>query len=245
MGVAGATAAEAENTISGSINSLQAALQNLLVGFGNADADMEMLCQNMVDALQNVIRNVPPVIENMVKVLPTVTDALLTAFADLLPSLLDTVTQLFTQLLNTILTLLPQLIPAAVEAIMTIVQALIDSLPLPVDAAVQLVVALVEGIGTALAGKYRPIWYNRFGFIQAVSTSLFLTPTLPYFAIPMSTLLSGSPRSSRAWRTRSVPYTASIPLTANTGSSTSLSWYSSLARQAKQGIDSAVPAGTG
>ena len=150
MGVAGATAAEAENTISGSINSLQAALQNLLVGFGNADADMEMLCQNMVDALQNVIRNVTPVIENMVKVLPTVTDALLTAFADLLPSLLDTVTQLFTQLLNTILTLLPQLIPAAVEAIMTIVLALIDNLPLLVDAAVQLVVALVEGIGTAL-----------------------------------------------------------------------------------------------
>lgn len=150
MGVAGATAAEAENTISGSINSLQAALQNLLVGFGNADADMEMLCQNMVDALQNVIRNVTPVIENMVKVLPMVTDTLLTAFADLLPSLLDTVTQLFTQLLNTILTLLPQLIPAAVEAIMTIVQALIDNLPLLVDAAVQLVVALVEGIGTAL-----------------------------------------------------------------------------------------------
>ncbi len=150
MGVAGATAAEAENTISGSINSLQAALQNMLVGFGDANADMDMLCQNMVDALQNVIRNVTPVIENMVKVLPTVTDALLTAFADLLPTLLDTVTQLFSQLLNTILTLLPELIPAAVQAVMTIVQALIDNLPLLVDAAVQLVVALVEGIGTAL-----------------------------------------------------------------------------------------------
>lgn len=150
MGIAGATAAEAENTISGSINSLQAALQNMLAGFGDANADMNMLCQNMVDALKNVIKNVTPVIENMVKVLPTVTDALLTAFADLLPSLLDTVTQLFTQILNTILTLLPQLIPAAVSAIMTIVQALIDNLPLLVDAAVQLVVSLVEGIGSAL-----------------------------------------------------------------------------------------------
>lgn len=150
MGIAGATAAEAENTISGSINSLQAALQNMLVGFGDANADMNMLCQNMVNALQNVIKNVTPVIENMVKVLPTVTDALLTAFADLLPSLLDTVTQLFTQILNTILTLLPQLIPATVSAIMTIVQALIDNLPLLVDAAVQLVVSLVEGIGSAL-----------------------------------------------------------------------------------------------
>lgn len=150
MGIAGATAAEAEGTISGSINALQAALQNMLVGFGDADADMEMLCQNMVDALQNVIKNITPVIENMVKVLPTVTGALLDAFADLLPTLLQTVTDLFSQLLNTILTLLPQLIPAVVEAVMTIVQALIDNLPLLVDAAVQLVVALVEGIGMAL-----------------------------------------------------------------------------------------------
>ena len=150
MGIAGATAAEAENTISGSINSLEAALQNLLVGFGNADADMELLCQNMVDALQTVIKNVTPVVENMVKVLPTVTGALLEAVSDLLPVLLNTVTDLFSQLLNTILTLLPQLIPAAVEAVMTIVQTLIDNLPLLVDAAVQLVMALVAGIGSAL-----------------------------------------------------------------------------------------------
>ena len=150
MGIAGATAAEAENTITGSINSLEAALQNLLVGFGNADADMELLCQNMVDALQTVIKNVTPVVENMVKVLPTVTGALLEAVSDLLPVLLNTVTDLFSQLLNTILTLLPQLIPAAVEAVMTIVQALIDNLPLLVDAAVQLVMALVAGIGSAL-----------------------------------------------------------------------------------------------
>ena len=150
MGIAGATAAEAENTITGSINSLEAALQNLLVGFGNADADMELLCQNMVDALQTVIKNVTPVVENMVKVLPTVTGALLEAVSDLLPVLLNTVTDLFSQLLNTILTLLPQLIPAVVEAVMTIVQALIDNLPLLVDAAVQLVMALVAGIGSAL-----------------------------------------------------------------------------------------------
>ncbi|WP_167959242.1 phage tail protein [Anaerosporobacter faecicola] len=150
MGIAGATAAEAEGTISGSINALQAALQNMLVGFGDANADMDMLCQNMVDALKNVITNITPVIENMVKVLPTVTGALLDAFADLLPTLLETVTELFSQLLNTILTLLPQLIPAAVSAVMTIVQALIDNLPLLVDAAVQLVVSLVEGIGMAL-----------------------------------------------------------------------------------------------
>ena len=150
MSIAGATAAEAENTISGSVSSLQAALQNMLVGFGDADADMELLTRNMVDALQSVIKNVTPVIMNMVKVLPKVTEELLEAIADLLPLLLDTITELFSQLLNTILTLLPQLIPAAVEAVMTIVQALVSNLPLLVNAAVQLVMSLVQGIATAL-----------------------------------------------------------------------------------------------
>lgn len=150
MGITGTTAAEAEHTITGSLTALQASYQNLLVGLGNPDADMELLCQNVVDALKSVITNITPVIENIVKVLPTVTGALLDALADLLPTLLATVTELFTQLLNTILTLLPQLIPAVVDALMTIVQAIIDNLPLLVDAAVQLVLALVEGIGIAL-----------------------------------------------------------------------------------------------
>jgi phage-related protein len=48
MDITGTTAREAEHTISGSINSMQAALQNLVVGFGNADADMEQLCNNVV-----------------------------------------------------------------------------------------------------------------------------------------------------------------------------------------------------
>ena len=47
MDITGTTAKEAEHTISGSINALQAAGKNLLVGFGNADADMEQLCGNL------------------------------------------------------------------------------------------------------------------------------------------------------------------------------------------------------
>lgn len=52
MDITGTTAKEAEHTISGSINALQAAGKNLLVGFGNADADMEQLCGNMAEALK-------------------------------------------------------------------------------------------------------------------------------------------------------------------------------------------------
>jgi len=150
MGITGTTAKEAEHTIAGSISSMQSAFQNLIVGFGRADADMTMLCNNVVDAFEDVITNITPVIENIVSALPTVTGALLDAVAGLLPVLLETVTNLFSQVLNTLLQLIPTLIPAAVEALMTIVNTIIENLPLLLNAAVQIVVSLINGISEAL-----------------------------------------------------------------------------------------------
>ena len=150
MDIAGTTAKEAEATISGSVNALKSAVSNLIVGFGDADTDMELLCNNMVDAFKTVVANITPVIENIVAALPTALDALLTAVGELLPTLLEAVTELFSQVLETLLSLLPQLIPAAVSALMTIVNTLIENLPLLIDAAVQLVSTLVTGIADAL-----------------------------------------------------------------------------------------------
>lgn len=146
MDIAGTTAKEADATISGSVNALKSAVSNLIVGFGDANADMELLCSNMADAFKTVIANVAPVIENIAAALPTALDALLTAVGDLLPTLLDTVAKLFSQVLKTLLSLLPQLIPAAASAVMTVVNALIENLPLIIDAAVQLVTGLAQGI---------------------------------------------------------------------------------------------------
>ena len=161
MDIAGTTAKEAEATISGSVNALKSAVSNLIVGFGDADADMELLCNNMVDAfktvvanitpvIENIVANITPVIENIVAALPTALDALLTAVGELLPTLLEAVTELFSQVLETLLSLLPQLIPAAVSALMTIVNTLIENQPLLIEAAVQLVSTLVTGIADAL-----------------------------------------------------------------------------------------------
>lgn len=150
MGVAGATAAEAEHTIEGSMNSMKAAIDNLIVGFGNADADIEQLCNNVVDAFQDVLTNITPVIENIIAALPTALNALLETVGELLPTFLETVVDLFSQVLNTLLTLLPELIPVVIEALLTIVNTLIENLPLLVEAAIQIVMSLVQGIGQAL-----------------------------------------------------------------------------------------------
>jgi len=150
MGVAGATAAEAEHTIQGSMNSMNAAIDNLIVGFGNADADIEQLCSNVVDAFQDVLTNITPIIENIISALPTALNALLEMVGELLPTLLETIVDLFSQVLNTLLTLLPELIPVVIEAVLTIVNTLIENLPLLVEAAIQIVMSLVQGIATAL-----------------------------------------------------------------------------------------------
>ena len=150
MGIAGATAAEAEHTIEGSMNAMKAAIDNLVVGFGNADADIEQLCSNVVDAFQDVLTNITPVIENIIAALPAALNALISTVGDMLPTLLDTVVDLFSQVLTTLLEMIPQLIPAVIEAVMTIVNTLIENLPLLVEAAIQIITALVQGLTDAL-----------------------------------------------------------------------------------------------
>lgn len=150
MGITGTTAAEAEKTISGSANAMKSAFENLLTGFGNADADMQVLVKNLADSLNTVIKNITPVLNNIVSVLPTVLDALLGAIGQMLPTLLEAVTELFSSLLETILNLIPELIPTVVTALTTIIETLVENLPLLMDAIVVIFTSLIEGIGELL-----------------------------------------------------------------------------------------------
>jgi len=150
MDITGTTAKEAEHTISGSIAALQSAIQNLVAGLGDADADIEMLCGNVAEAFTNVLNNITPIVENLIAALPTAMDALLSAAGELLPMILEAVTGLISQVLETMLTMLPELIPAVVETLMTLVDTIIENLPLFVEAAMQIVTSLVSGIGQAL-----------------------------------------------------------------------------------------------
>ena len=150
MGITGTTAAEAADTISGSIDSTKSALTNLWAGLGNPKADVQKLVNDVTNSLGNVVKNITPVLNNIVTALPTLINGVVSAIGGMLPNLLQVVTSLFTQVLQTILTLLPSLIPVFVNALMTIVQAIISNLPLLISAAVQLVTTLVQGIATAL-----------------------------------------------------------------------------------------------
>ena len=62
MGITGTTAAEAAETISGSVSSMKAAWNNWLVGLANPDVDLTGLTQTLVDSFGTVVDNVLPVV---------------------------------------------------------------------------------------------------------------------------------------------------------------------------------------
>ena len=150
MDIAGTTAKEAEGTISGSVNALKSSVTNLVVGFGDANADLGELCENVVTAFQTVLENISPIVENLVSALPIVITTLLESAGEMLPTVLETLAELFAQVLEGLLQLLPQLIPVAVSALLTITNAIVENLPLLIESATLLVATLVQGLADAL-----------------------------------------------------------------------------------------------
>lgn len=150
MDIAGTTTKEAEGTISGSVNALKSSITNLVVGFGDANADLGELCENVVTTFQTVLENISPIVENLISALPTVITTLLESAGEMLPTVLETLAELFAQVLEGLLQLLPQLIPVAVSALLTITNAIVENLPLLIESATLLVATLVQGLADAL-----------------------------------------------------------------------------------------------
>ena len=129
MGVAGATAAEAEHTIEGSMNSMKAAVANLVVGFGDADADIEQLCDNVANAFQDVLTNITPIIENIIAALPTALNALLETVVELLPTLLEIGGEIVFSVAGGIIDNIPQIVKAGEELIGRLASGIFKSIP--------------------------------------------------------------------------------------------------------------------
>ncbi|AUX82791.1 tape measure protein [Microbacterium phage Oats] len=157
MGIAGTTAKEATETISGSVGMLKGAFDNLLVGLGSADADVAKLAGDVIDSLELVITNVTPVIENIGANIATLgpklgemMGSLVGAIASAIPAMLDAGVALIGGLITGITTSLPSLITALVPGLLQLVSTLVELGPQLITAGVQAIVALAQGIAQAL-----------------------------------------------------------------------------------------------
>lgn len=141
LGLTGVAAAEASTTLSGSLGAMKAALSNTLGNLAlgeDVGPSLSALGETVTAFLTN---NLIPMAKNVVMALPELAKAL----AEQAPTLLMSLAQ-------SLIESLPVLIPAVVDAVMTIADKLTepDTLVMLIDAALQLILALADGLVKAI-----------------------------------------------------------------------------------------------
>ena len=157
LNITGTTANEAATTIQGSIGAMSSAWQNLLTGMADENANIEELVGNLVDTLvgedgtSGVIGNLAPRIvtvisgisQTLVTLIPTLIETLVPIIANAFPLIIEAVSNG----LSAIIALLPDLIPVVFNTLMDLVGQILDMLPEMVDAGMQIILSLIQGIG--------------------------------------------------------------------------------------------------
>lgn len=146
LDIAGTTEREAASTISGSMNAIKAAWENL-----QADMTLGKDLTGDIDAIKDAatafLDNIAPALQNIITAVPDVFVSLVDAVG---PQLIDTGTDMIKGIIEGIGNSLPMLLPKAVEIVVTLVKGLITSIPSLITAALQLVIGLVTGIMEAI-----------------------------------------------------------------------------------------------
>ena len=173
MGITGTTALEAGRTISGSVGSMKAAWTNLVTGFANGNADIELLIEDLVTTIVGdgtesnlgVIGNVLPAIERalggivqlitgaapkIIEIFPGLVEQivppLITAATDMVNAVIAVVPDLLNTVVDAIVKNAPALITAAVSLVQSLIQGIQDNYQILVDGAIQIVTQLATGI---------------------------------------------------------------------------------------------------
>lgn len=158
IGITGTTAKEASETISGSVGSMKAAWQNLLVGMADPAADLSGLIGNVVDTAETAFGNILPVAEQALtgiasfveQIAPVIAEKLPGLVEAVLPSILSAATTLVTALVEALPTLMQVLIDQGPVIIQQILDAALTMLPEIISLGLTLIISLANGIAESL-----------------------------------------------------------------------------------------------
>ena len=161
MGIAGTTAEEAKNTISGSLNMLGASWANFTTELGKDSADIPARAGELVDSIVAVVENIAPRLltfaENLFAALPTLYEKLapyIQQFIDMAAQFIeehqDEIQAASTQLFDGIKAALKEAIKMAIQALGEFIKEVIVTFPewFPelLKAAGELFLAILEGL---------------------------------------------------------------------------------------------------
>lgn len=158
MGIAGTTATEASQTVTGSLMALGASWENLLINVANPDADLSAMIDTLIANVEVAAGNLIPVISNalmgisqvIVQLAPVISAELPGLVQNIVPPLLSAAGSILESLAQGLLLALPTLAPIAAELILRFVDFAVSNLGLVVESAIQIILAVVNGLTAAL-----------------------------------------------------------------------------------------------
>ena len=157
MGITGTTAEEASSTIQGSIASLKASWENLLVGMADENANMDQLIGQFVESASTAAQNLLPRIEQTLLGVAQLIEKLAPIIIEKLPGMIQTLLPAF---LNAAIQILKALVKALPDILTMLITAIVDFLTDPetimliIEAAVTLFMGLVEAIPRILGAIF-------------------------------------------------------------------------------------------
>ena len=204
LNITGTTANEAAGTIQGSMGALQGAWQNLIIGLGDANADLAPLIDNVVNNAVGVFNNIVPVAQQAMQgiaslitqiapvleqelpsmidtVLPALLSAItsiISAVATALPSiasvLLPEISNVIQRTLPAILSLVPQFISIGGEIIRGVITGLVENAGEITQAGLDVLQTLIDGFAEATSGD---------GIAQLVDTTMQIVEMIGTFLV--------------------------------------------------------------
>ena len=139
MGIYGATADEAEKTITGSLNAMKAAWGNTLVSLVQGGDDFDRCVDNLVSSAKAFAKNIKPAIKKALSGVGELVSELSPMIAKEIPSL--------------VAELAPPLASAGVNMVVELCKAFGDNAPLLVNAAKEVVLTVIKAIYEGFTGK--------------------------------------------------------------------------------------------
>lgn len=169
MGIAGTTAKEASETISGSIASAKGAFDNFLNGTGSPEA----LAESFVTAGKNILKGLGEIVPRLLQTLPEVKKLIQENLADSLSG--DNVQKMVESGKNVVMSLIkgmlesiPTIIPVALNLIQFIANAITTNVPILLQKGYELLSNLVDGFVKAIPEVLPKI----LDFIQGIGDKL-------------------------------------------------------------------------
>lgn len=143
LGLAGNTAAEAEKTMSGSLGAMKASWDNFVTGLADGEADLDQLGDNLINGIANVAEQFLP---KIAQVIENVATMISTKLPQLIQKLMPILQRELPKIISAIMKLLPQLVNAGLQLIAALMQGIAAALPTLIGELPKMVTEIVKVI---------------------------------------------------------------------------------------------------